>query len=260
MLKIKDISLNNKYTKWYLNLVNRSPKLKPKNGYYEKHHIVPRSIVKDDSLDNVCFLTPREHFICHSLLPKMLKDKSHVYLMLCALAYFSNNSKRKLKYTSRQIAMIREANSIASSKRNKGNNYYLHRDDKDPKLRELKSRNASKSKWVNNGVTQHFTANYEYYLNNGFKPGRLKFSDEWKAKIVTNLTGEQQKGVPKKSSSKAKMSESAKKRSKDLVTLHVNAMNKKITCHHCNISTTAGNYTRWHGNKCKLAPKITDQQ
>jgi hypothetical protein len=29
---------------------------------------------------------------------------------------------------------------------------------------------------------------------------------------------------------------------------------KKVTCKHCNISTDYGNYTRWHGDKCKLSP------
>jgi len=257
-MKIQDLSLNNKYTKWYLNIVHRSPKVKPKDGYFEKHHIIPKSIIKDESLDNICFLTPKEHFLCHVLLPKMLKDQTHVHLMLCALAYFSNNTKRKLKYTSRQIALIREANSLASSKRNKGNKHYLHRNDNDPKLKELKSKNASKSKWVNNGTVQHFTMNYDYYLSHGYRFGRLKFNDDWKAKITNNFTKSQQKGVPKKASSKAKMSESAKKRSKELVTLHVNDMNKRIICDHCNISTNKGNYARWHGGKCKLAPKITD--
>jgi hypothetical protein len=36
--------------------------------YYEKHHIVPKCLVGDDSNDNLVLLTAREHYICHKLL------------------------------------------------------------------------------------------------------------------------------------------------------------------------------------------------
>lgn len=40
------------------------------NGYYEKHHIIPKSFGGNKE-NNLVKLTAREHFICHWLLVKM---------------------------------------------------------------------------------------------------------------------------------------------------------------------------------------------
>ena len=62
----------NKYKKWYDLIIERCEKRKiEKDGIYEKHHIVPRSLGGGDENENICFLTPREHFICHLLLSKI---------------------------------------------------------------------------------------------------------------------------------------------------------------------------------------------
>lgn len=91
--KIKEISYDNKYTKWYISIVENAQKRASTKkqtidlfGYCEKHHIVPESFyinrnrkgVKGfldgdpEHKDNYTFLTPREHFISHMLLPKMI--------------------------------------------------------------------------------------------------------------------------------------------------------------------------------------------
>lgn len=44
--------------------------------YYEKHHIIPKSVGGNDNPDNICILLPREHFVCHWLLTKMVSGKS----------------------------------------------------------------------------------------------------------------------------------------------------------------------------------------
>jgi DNA-binding XRE family transcriptional regulator len=68
--------LENKYTKWYVNIITQA-KLDVNNrieGYFEKHHIIPRSMGGTDAKDNIVKLTAREHFICHLLLTKMTND------------------------------------------------------------------------------------------------------------------------------------------------------------------------------------------
>jgi len=70
-------------------------KTKPSNPnhiYYEKHHIIPRCIMKDrnreylmDQKWNLVLLTAREHFICHRLLVKITKDTKYYYKMIYAL-------------------------------------------------------------------------------------------------------------------------------------------------------------------------------
>jgi len=39
--------------------------------YYERHHILPRSLGGGNTKDNLVFLTAREHLLCHWLLTKM---------------------------------------------------------------------------------------------------------------------------------------------------------------------------------------------
>jgi hypothetical protein len=41
----------------------------------EAHHIIPKSLGGSNSEGNIAYLTPREHFISHALLTKMVEDK-----------------------------------------------------------------------------------------------------------------------------------------------------------------------------------------
>lgn len=61
-------------------------------GYFEKHHILPKSLGGSNDEENLIRLTAREHFICHWLLVKMY-DKGTIERnkMLCALWRMNNN-------------------------------------------------------------------------------------------------------------------------------------------------------------------------
>lgn len=82
--------LNNKYTTCYFNIINKITQLNrikyKRNSenfiYYEKHHIIPKSIGGTNDKSNLIFLTAREHYICHMLLTKMTE----------------NNNRRKMCY------------------------------------------------------------------------------------------------------------------------------------------------------------------
>jgi hypothetical protein len=53
-------------------IAKRGNKEKPKDGgYYERHHILPRSLGGSDEEDNLTYLTGREHFMVHWLLYKI---------------------------------------------------------------------------------------------------------------------------------------------------------------------------------------------
>ena len=55
-------------------------------GYFEKHHILPKSLGGTNKKENIVKLTAREHFICHWLLVKMYnKGTNERNKMLCAL-------------------------------------------------------------------------------------------------------------------------------------------------------------------------------
>ena len=60
-------------------------------GYYEKHHILPKSLGGTNDKENLVKLTAREHFICHWLLVKMYnKGSIERNKMLCALWRMNN--------------------------------------------------------------------------------------------------------------------------------------------------------------------------
>ena len=67
--------LQNKYTKWYFNIINNRL-MNPIDGYIERHHIHPESLGGSNAKENIVALTAREHYICHLLLTRMLTGKA----------------------------------------------------------------------------------------------------------------------------------------------------------------------------------------
>ena len=247
--KISHMFINNKYTKCYLAIIQSANTI-TRTTYTETHHIIPRSMGGTDDKSNLVQLSAREHFICHKLLVKMVTEKLHYHKMLCAVAYFSNNTNRQLQFSSRDIEYLRQANSIASSARNKGNQHWLNRAQDSPELKKLKSTNAAASKWVNNGTVERFTKEYDYYISSGYTFGRLPFSAEWVDKIKA--------GAPKTFSEERNRKLSATLKGRPKSTEHrqkisnANKQRKKITCEYCLKEVDPLNYTRWHGANCKV--------
>ena len=97
--------LENKYTKIYRSIIENSKAKNRKKGeeYYENHHIIPKSLGGSNSKDNLVFLTPREHFICHLILTKITVDSDRVK-MIYALIILANSN---IKLTSRQYDIVR---------------------------------------------------------------------------------------------------------------------------------------------------------
>lgn len=69
----------NKYARWYFQIVEKARnqcRIKAKGDYFEKHHIIPKSLGGSNAPDNLVLLTFKEHFICHRLLCKMTSGPS----------------------------------------------------------------------------------------------------------------------------------------------------------------------------------------
>lgn len=77
----------NKYTKTYFQIVDRA-RDRVLSEYSERHHIIPRSLGGTDDPENLVNLTPREHFICHLLLTKMVSNEAHKAKMTLAAMWF----------------------------------------------------------------------------------------------------------------------------------------------------------------------------
>ena len=90
--------LQNKYTRWYYNIIQRA-QTRTISGYTEKHHIIPRSLGGNDTSINVVKLTAREHFVCHLLLTKMLTGASQHKMIHAAWLLSNAASKNQQRYS-----------------------------------------------------------------------------------------------------------------------------------------------------------------
>lgn len=97
-----------KYTKWYFQIVSRArTRGEPCSGSIEHHHVIPASLGGTETVA----LTPREHFICHLLLPKMMvsgSDKKKMYWALHFLLYSKNPDQDRYRPSSRTYEQFRE--------------------------------------------------------------------------------------------------------------------------------------------------------
>lgn len=163
---IKDIALVNKYTKWYIlileNAINR-----PSNrtecinihGYVEAHHIVPKCICptnefKNDS-NNLVFLTFREHLICHLLLCKMFNNINHTLRLKHACNAFNRLSTEqqteKSKINSRLLESMKmeHISGLKIKYAGENNPFYgkSHTEETKVKMRKPKSNSSNMGIW-----------------------------------------------------------------------------------------------------------------
>lgn len=107
-----------KYTKIYYNIVNRA-KSRIKPEFAEQHHIIPKSLGGSNSKNNLVFLTPREHFICHLLLPKMTISEKHRQQMIHAAVMMSGKKLYNSRcYDSYRIEFQKQMSIRNSGERN----------------------------------------------------------------------------------------------------------------------------------------------
>jgi hypothetical protein len=106
--------------KWHYEKLCRSRKYKPtidKDGYYETHHILPKSLGGTEDDENLVRLTAREHFIAHLLLWKMTQDDTFSnWKMARALSYnrFGQHGRKKC-INSWRYEIAKKAYSISRS-------------------------------------------------------------------------------------------------------------------------------------------------
>lgn len=106
--------IENKYTTMYFRIIENA-KSRTVPGYSEKHHIIPKSIGGVDSDDNLIKLTPKEHYMCHKLLPRMLDG---VYKQKMMYALYCITHVRNKGQTSRYIPSAKIYQQIKEDWRN----------------------------------------------------------------------------------------------------------------------------------------------
>ena len=116
--------LENKYSRWYSNIIERArTRSLPNNLYTETHHIIPESFYINrtrkgplgwidgdpEATDNKVDLTAREHFLCHVLLTKMLTGtaKAKMINALWAMTKLKTIDQKRYKITGRTYQTIK---------------------------------------------------------------------------------------------------------------------------------------------------------
>ena len=78
--------IQNKYHDLYFKIIENSKnRILSSSIKKEIHHILPKSLGGTNDNENLAVLTLKEHWICHRLLVKFLKDKNHIRKMYNAL-------------------------------------------------------------------------------------------------------------------------------------------------------------------------------
>lgn len=239
--------INNKYTKWYNRIIDRS-KNRLVSGYTEKHHIIPKSFGGSDLKSNIAILTAREHFICHLLLTKMSTGKNqrkaiHAAWGMCNL---KGTGQERYKTSSRIYESLRVKHAEAlsklytgvknSKKANTGikNGFYgkTHTEETKEKLRQARLGSKASAETKEKMKLSH--------------QNRSPVSEETRKKISEatkgrpGLYGEKNGFYGKQHS----VENREKKRREKL------DAPKKI-CYHCSKEVDHMNYARWHGDNCR---------
>lgn len=102
----------NKYYYWYVGIIAKAFRRDKLPGY-ECHHIVPKCMGGTSEKNNLVYLTLREHFIAHWLLPKCAIPRFRRKLLI-ALSMMKTTSDRNIRVNSAwQFKIIRQASKEA---------------------------------------------------------------------------------------------------------------------------------------------------
>jgi hypothetical protein len=112
------------YEKIYHDIIQnaRSKNRDRKLGYFENHHVIPKSLGGSNKKDNLVLLTAKEHFVCHVLLVKINKNNKPNYVkMLHALMLMKGSTSKQYRYiNARLYETIKKEYSIIRSEATKG--------------------------------------------------------------------------------------------------------------------------------------------
>ena len=95
------------YLKVYNNIIEKARCENRYKGviYYESHHIIPKCLGGSNKKENLIFLTPKEHFICHRLLIEIHRHnyKSYVSMLRAFVMMSTKNIHQSNRYINSRI-------------------------------------------------------------------------------------------------------------------------------------------------------------
>lgn len=213
--------LQNKYTTWYYLIVEYARQNVNRDGYHEKHHIIPKSLGGSNNLDNIVKLSPKEHYICHLLLTKMVEGDEQRKMWFAA--YMMMRGIRRHKPSARMYELLKQ-----------------------------KMRDALKEKpGPNKGKIMSEEQKIKISLSQKGIP-KGPFSDEHKEKLKKPKSPEHKKKISEARIGKSWGHKHSVETKKKMSEWQKGIPKSKIKCEHCDKVISNLNYQRWHGNRCKF--------
>ena len=181
------IFIDNKYTRWYYDIVQRALLRSHPSEKTERHHIIPECLFihrsrkgppgylegNPESSENKVSLTFKEHRLCHLLLIKMTSGTPRHKMVYAAKRMFDRGIKVHGMSRGAYYALLRTEVKSTSSKMNKGRPSHNKGIPHSPEIKlQLSLLNKGK-RWYNNGV-EEMTIRGD--PPEGWQLGRLKSS------------------------------------------------------------------------------------
>ena len=96
------------HQKVYEDLINKAKNKQKLNEYQELHHILPKSMGGSDALDNLVFLTAREHFIVHALLAHIYDNNQmwSAFIIMKGREHYFNSRLYEIAKKNKSKAML----------------------------------------------------------------------------------------------------------------------------------------------------------
>jgi hypothetical protein len=278
------IFIDNKYTKWYNNIISTAKSRISITGYTEIHHIIPRSMDGSNDFENLVKLTAREHFICHLLLTKMTYGNNKTKMNFAFWCLCNRMKNNILTINSRFYQKAKENFATENSIMHKGKILSQETKDKISKAHLGKKLTEDHKAKINPTGRKHTDETksllsrkqIEEYATGERIHGRLGkiLSQETKDKISIGNTGKKMPPISEKRRQQISEQFSGTTQTAEHVTKRIttrkengyykdksatikkmseSAKNKsKIKCH-CGKECSPSNFKRWHGNNCKLS-------
>ena len=85
--------------------------------YFEFHHIIPKCIGGDDSINNLVALTAREHFLAHYLLMKIYPDNYKLGIAFSSFCMNKHSSKAVIYFNARLYESVKSSIDFGATSR-----------------------------------------------------------------------------------------------------------------------------------------------
>lgn len=235
-----------------------------KIGYFENHHIQPKSLGGSDKNYNRVLLTPKEHFICHYLLVKIHQNGPGYVKMCRAFIMMKVKHNGHERYiNARLYEQIKKdlygINGILTGVNAPGYGTVLSEEARDNIRRRQTENNSMKGKipW-NKGKTKE-TDNRLRIAGEKTQGRIVVISDETKSKISASLLGrkkapfseEHRRNLSNSTKNAFKTEEQIRYNKQRTSETHKGVPKPKVVCPHCKKEGGEGAMIRWHFNNCK---------